>query len=128
MFLSRETVIKKNFLVSQVLFRIRFYTVLTERKGITGYLKYFYFCTTIQVAIVFIAKENFRGGGRPGVSKHTSIITSMLSVIRQKGESQNGYFKKTSKPNFRKANISYPLIRTCMYTYQRVRNVCFFFS
>ena len=116
MFLSRETVIKKNFLVSQVLFRIRFYTVLTERKGIAGYLKYFYFCTTTQVAIVFIAKENFRGGGRPGVSKHTSIITSMLSVIRQKGESQNGYFKKTKQAEFPKNEHFLPP-DTHMYVY-----------
>ena len=29
--LSRETLIKENFLVSQVLFAIRFYAVLTER-------------------------------------------------------------------------------------------------
>ena len=35
------------------------------------------------------------------------------SVIRQKGESQNGCFKKTKHAKFsEKTNISYPLIRT----------------
>ena len=36
-----------------------------------------------------------------------------FSVIRQKGEYQNGYFKKkTACQIFRKTDISYPLIRT----------------
>ena len=34
-----------------------------------------------------------------------------LSVIWQKGESQNGGNKKESTPNFRKTNTSNPLIR-----------------
>ena len=33
--------------------------------------------------------------------------------------------RKQSAPNFRKANVSYPLIRTSMYAYPGVRNVCF---
>ena len=40
-------------------------------------------------------------------------IIGKSSVIRQKGESQNGRFKKTKQAKtFRKTNISYPLIRT----------------
>ena len=46
-------------------------------------------------------------------------------VIRQKGESQNGFFKKIARQIFRKTIISYPLIRTCTCAYQGVRNVCF---
>ena len=46
-----------------------------------------------------------------------------MSVIRQKGESQNGCFKKT-KPNFLKS-ISYSLICTRTSAYQGVKNVCF---
>ena len=48
----------------------------------------------------------------------------MSLVIRPKGESQNGCFKKTNEAKFSK-NISYPLIRTRMCAYQGVRNVCF---
>ena len=43
---------------------------------------------------------------------------SSLSVIRQKGESQNGCFKKRKHTGFSKKKIiSYPLIqtRTCAY-------------
>ena len=37
----------------------------------------------------------------------------ILSVIRQKGEAQNGCFKKTKRVRFsEKRNLSYPLIRT----------------
>ena len=51
-------------------------------------------------------------------------VTIISSVIRQKGESQNGCFKKDKACQiFRKTNISYPLIRTCAY--QGVRNVRF---
>lgn len=39
-YLSRETLIKENFLVSQVFLTIWFYTVLTEIKGTVGYKKY----------------------------------------------------------------------------------------
>ena len=46
----------------------------------------------------------------------------LSSVIRQKGESQNGCFKKIKHVQFsEKANISNPLIRT-----RTVRNVRFF--
>ena len=49
------------------------------------------------------------------------------SVIRQKGESQNGCFKKTKHVKFsEKTNISNPLIRTRTCAYQKVRNVRFF--
>ena len=49
------------------------------------------------------------------------------SVIRQKGESQNGCFKKTKHVKFfEKTNISYPLICTSTYVFQGVRNVRFF--
>ena len=52
--------------------------------------------------------------------------TYKSSVIRQKGESQNGCFKKDkARQNFRKTNISYPLTRTRTCAYQGVRNVCF---
>ena len=38
------------------------------------------------------------------------------SVIRQKGESPNGFFKKTKHAKFsEKRNISYPLLRTRTY-------------
>ena len=37
------------------------------------------------------------------------------SVVRQKGKSQNGCFKKTKRQIFRKTNISYPQIRTCTF-------------
>ena len=46
-------------------------------------------------------------------------------VIRQKGESQNGFFKKIARQIFRKTIISYPLIRTCTCAYQGVRNFVF---
>ena len=54
------------------------------------------------------------------------LVTS--SVIRQKGESQNGCFKKTKHAKFSaKTNIFYPLIRTrtCAYAYQGIKNVHF---
>ena len=48
------------------------------------------------------------------------------SVIRQKGESQNGFFEKTKHAKFsEKTSISYPLIRTRTYAYQGVRNCSF---
>ena len=53
----------------------------------------------------------------------TNIISS---GIRQKGESQNGCFKKAKHAKIsEKQNISYPLIRTRMCSYQEVRNVYF---
>ena len=64
-----------------------------------------------------------RSAARTNIYEKISVISS---VIRQKGESQNGYFKKTKYAKFSdKTNISYPLIctRTCLY--QRVRNVRF---
>ena len=49
-----------------------------------------------------------------------------MSVIRQKGKSQNGCFKKTKHAKFsEKTNIFYPLICTQMCVYQGVKNVCF---
>ena len=49
-----------------------------------------------------------------------------MSVIKQKGESQNGCFKKAKHVNIsEKINISYLLIRTGACAYQGVRNVCF---
>ena len=55
------------------------------------------------------------------------LYTLISSVIRQKGESQNGCFKKTKHAKFFKKtpNISYPLIRTRTCAYQGVRNVHF---
>ena len=48
------------------------------------------------------------------------------SVIRQKGESQNGCFKKAKHTKIsEKINISYLLIHKSVYAYQWVRNVCF---
>ena len=44
------------------------------------------------------------------------------SVIRQKGESQNGFHKKTRSTSFSEKQTFLTLIRT---TYQGVRNVCF---
>ena len=51
----------------------------------------------------------------------TMLCFSKLSVVRQKGKSQNGGNKNT-KPGkfFEKTNISYPLIRTRTYTYGHV--------
>ena len=49
------------------------------------------------------------------------------SLIRQKGESQNGCFKNTKHVKFsEKTNISYPLICTRTCAYQGVRNDRFF--
>ena len=48
-----------------------------------------------------------------------------LSVIREKGESQNGCYKKTKHPKFSKNG---PFLRSadiCTRMYQRVRNVRF---
>ena len=48
------------------------------------------------------------------------------SVIRQKGESQNGCFKKTKHAKFSaKMNIFNPLTRTRTFAYQGVKNVRF---
>ena len=63
--LSRETLIKENFLVGQVLFTIRFHAVLTERKDIVSYRKYWCFR---------LPKGTSRDCGRPSVSKHIFII------------------------------------------------------
>ena len=35
-------------------------------------------------------------------------------MIRQKGESQNGYYKKTKPAKVRKINISYPQMHMCV--------------
>ena len=52
---------------------------------------------------------------------------SISSVIRQKGESQNGCFKKIKYAKFsEKRTILTPLIRTRTCAYQWVRNVRFF--
>ena len=51
---------------------------------------------------------------------------TFTSVIKQKGESQNGCFEKTKHAQiFRKTNIYYPLIRTSTQAYQGVKNVRF---
>ena len=62
------------------------------------------------------------------IKKSIYINTDVLnsSVIRQKGESQNGCFKKTKQCQiFQKTNISHPLTRTHTSAYQGVRNVRF---
>ena len=57
----------------------------------------------------------------------TNKFKQKSSLIRQKGESQNGCFKKTKHTKFsEKPNISYPLIRTHTCAYQGVRNNRFF--
>ena len=44
------------------------------------------------------------------------FLAKESSVIRQKGESQNGRYKKIKHAKFsEKTNISYPLIRTCAF-------------
>ena len=55
------------------------------------------------------------------------LLNLNLSVIRQKGGSKNGCFKKTKHVKFSEKNpeISYLLIRTCAY--QEIRNVRGFF-
>ena len=72
--------------------------------------------------------------------KHNNRVGKALnlSLIRQKGESHNGCFKKTKHVKFsEKTNISYPLTRTranisyslictCAYQGGGVRNVRFF--
>ena len=64
---------------------------------------------------------------QPVWSSWELIKNSTSSVIRQKGESQNGCFKKTKHVKFsEKTNISTPLIGTRTCAYQGVRNVCFF--
>ena len=59
--------------------------------------------------------------------KERDIETVTSSVVSQKGESQNGCFKKTKHVNFyfRKTNISYLVIRTYKCAYQEVRYVRF---
>ena len=53
-------------------------------------------------------------------------VTQIASVVRQKGESQNGCFKKTKHAKFsERTNISYPLIRARMCAYQGPKNVRF---
>ena len=52
-------------------------------------------------------------------------LSSISSVIRQKGESQNGCFKKKHAKFCKKTNISCPLIRRYICAYQGVRNVRF---
>ena len=48
------------------------------------------------------------------------------SIIRQKGKSQNGFYKKTKHAKFsEKRTFFTPLIRTRACAYQGVRNVCF---
>ena len=55
------------------------------------------------------------------LNKHVS------SVIRRKGESQKGCFKKTKHVKFPgKTNISNPLVRTRTCAYLGIRNVRFF--
>ena len=59
---------------------------------------------------------------------NTSGSYSGLSlVIRQKGESQNVCFKKTTRQIFRKTNIFYPLIRTSSYVCVSGGKKCLFF-
>ena len=59
------------------------------------------------------------------VLKHL-IYVFVMSVMRQKGESQNGCFKKTKHAKFsERTNISYPLIRARMCAYQGPKNVRF---
>ena len=55
-------------------------------------------------------------GYRPAILSTILMKSNNSSVIRQKGESQNGCLKKKNKARqiFRKTNISYPLIRTRM--------------
>ena len=55
---------------------------------------------------------------------HLWVTASLSSsVIRQKGESQNGCYKKTKHAKFSETNISYSLIHTRACTYQGVRKV-----
>ena len=50
-----------------------------------------------------------------------------MSLIKQKGKSENGCFKKKMHVKFsEKTNISTPLIRTRTCAYRGVRNVSFF--
>ena len=56
----------------------------------------------------------------------TFIYQCSSSIIRQKGESQNGGNKKTKEIKFsEKMKISYPLIRIHTCAYQGVRNVSY---
>ena len=58
------------------------------------------------------------------VTDHLWVTASLSSsVIRQKGESQNGCYKKTKHAKFSETNISYSLIHTRACTYQGVRKV-----
>ena len=50
---------------------------------------------------------------------------SNSSVIRQKGESQNGCFKKTKHFKFSEKRTFLTPISTCTCAYQEVRNVRF---
>ena len=58
------------------------------------------------------------------ILSHLTIRKHISSVIRQKGESQNGCFKRQSTPNFPKnEHFLPPDTHTCAY--QGVRNVRF---
>ena len=51
-----------------------------------------------------------------------TITKNNSLVIRQKGESQSGCFKKTKRAEFSKISISYPIIRTRTCAYYGIRN------
>ena len=58
------------------------------------------------------------------IVKNNDAVEQMLnnsSLIRQECGSQNRCYKKKNKQNFRKINISYPLIRSraCTFTWDK---------
>ena len=72
--------------------------------------------------ILLTFKSNVKYSGCKYQFGKIAQLPLVSSVIRQKGKSQNGCFKKTKHAKFsEKTNISYRL--TCAY--QRIRNVCF---
>ena len=92
--------------------------------SVKNYLCYLILPRTSQKSL-FVTK------GTPSILKHYYCIAPVLysSVIREKGESQNGCFKKTRHAKiFRKTNISYPLIPTSTYVCVSGGKKCLFFG
>ena len=60
------------------------------------------------------------------IKSATYFVNKKSSVIKQKCESRNGFFKKTKPIKFpEKWTFLTPLMRTCTCAYQGVRNVHF---
>ena len=71
-------------------------------------------------------RDKFTGkGSQFGILLTLTMCNFSSLVIRQKGESQNGCFKKKSVPNFSKNEYFLPPDTHAYVCIQVVRNVCF---